>query len=204
MPSKDKYIDPELRDEVKEDIHQSDKGGAPGQWSATKMMASEYKKRDGYTTDKKDKYESQRHLDSWMKEDWQMKEGTKWKEGPTQGPTHHWEEAVHLESDQIKYRDFKKGETKSPEAGSEDHEDATESDGSTSASRKQKSSSNKDEPQDTAGDKTRALPGFVDSEVAEVVYEEKPVEGKSVKRSKEDPRVVLKSSSSSMIVVHKP
>ena len=49
MPPKDKYTDPELRDEVKEEIHQGDKGGAPGQWSARKaqMMASEYKKRGG-------------------------------------------------------------------------------------------------------------------------------------------------------------
>lgn len=44
MPSKDKYTDPKLRDEVKEELHNSDKGGAPGQWSARKaqMMASEY------------------------------------------------------------------------------------------------------------------------------------------------------------------
>ncbi len=43
MPPKDKYSDPKLRDEVKEEIHNSDKGGAPGQWSARKaqMMASE-------------------------------------------------------------------------------------------------------------------------------------------------------------------
>lgn len=39
MPFKDKYTDPELRDEVKEEIHQSDKGGAPGQWSARKVSA---------------------------------------------------------------------------------------------------------------------------------------------------------------------
>lgn len=49
MPPKDKYTDPELRDEIKEEIHAGDKGGAPGQWSARKaqMMASEYKKRGG-------------------------------------------------------------------------------------------------------------------------------------------------------------
>jgi len=43
MPPKEKYSDPKLRDEVKEEIHNSDKGGAPGQWSARKaqMMASE-------------------------------------------------------------------------------------------------------------------------------------------------------------------
>ncbi|KAB2577878.1 uncharacterized protein LTHEOB_11657 [Lasiodiplodia theobromae] len=79
MPFKDKYTDPELRDEVKEEIHQSDKGGAPGQWSARKaqMMASEYKKRGGdYTTDKKDQDESQQHLSKWGEEEWQTKEGS--------------------------------------------------------------------------------------------------------------------------------
>lgn len=49
MPPKEKYTDPKLRDQVKEEIHQSDKGGQPGQWSARKaqMMAAEYKKRGG-------------------------------------------------------------------------------------------------------------------------------------------------------------
>jgi hypothetical protein len=41
------------------------------------MMASEYKKRGGgYTTDKKDKDESQKHLDQWTEEEWQTKEGS--------------------------------------------------------------------------------------------------------------------------------
>ena len=37
MPPKQKYTDPKLRDEVKEDVQQGDKGGAPGQWSARKV-----------------------------------------------------------------------------------------------------------------------------------------------------------------------
>jgi hypothetical protein len=37
MAPKDKYSDPKLRDEVKEEIHQGDKGGKPGQWSARKV-----------------------------------------------------------------------------------------------------------------------------------------------------------------------
>ena len=37
MAPKDKYTDPKLRDEVKEEIHKSDKGGKPGQWSARKV-----------------------------------------------------------------------------------------------------------------------------------------------------------------------
>ena len=41
MPSsKDKYTDPKLRDEVKEDIQESDKGGGPGQWSARKVCSN--------------------------------------------------------------------------------------------------------------------------------------------------------------------
>ncbi|KAL9625700.1 MAG: hypothetical protein Q9160_000019 [Pyrenula sp. 1 TL-2023] len=79
MPPKEKYTDPKLRDEVKEDIQNSDKGGAPGQWSARKaqFMASEYKKRGGdYNTEKKDQDESQKNLSKWSEEEWQTKEGS--------------------------------------------------------------------------------------------------------------------------------
>lgn len=79
MPPKDKYTDPKLRDEIKEELMQGDKGGAPGQWSARKaqMMASEYKKRGGsYNTDKDDKDESQKNLEKWGEEEWQTKEGS--------------------------------------------------------------------------------------------------------------------------------
>jgi hypothetical protein len=38
MAPKDKYTDPKLRDEIKEEIHQGDKGGKPGQWSARKVI----------------------------------------------------------------------------------------------------------------------------------------------------------------------
>ena len=37
MPPKDKYANPKLREEVKEELKESDKGGAPGQWSARKV-----------------------------------------------------------------------------------------------------------------------------------------------------------------------
>ncbi|KAG0152701.1 hypothetical protein PDIDSM_2506 [Penicillium digitatum] len=80
MPPKEKYSDPELRDEIKKEIHNSDKGGKPGQWSARKaqMMASEYKRRGGsYNTAKEEgQTESQKHLDNWTKEEWQTKEGS--------------------------------------------------------------------------------------------------------------------------------
>lgn len=50
----------------------------------------------------------------------------------------------------------------------------------------------------------KSLPGWVKGEVVEIATEEKKVEGKQVKASKEDPRIVLKSSSSGKIAVHKP
>jgi hypothetical protein len=50
----------------------------------------------------------------------------------------------------------------------------------------------------------KALPGFVDGEVVEVLREEKEVDGKNVKASEEDPRLVLKSNKSGKICVHKP
>lgn len=49
----------------------------------------------------------------------------------------------------------------------------------------------------------KALPGWVHGEVVEIVKSSKSVQGKQVKGSKEDPRIVLKSKSGK-ICVHKP
>ena len=50
----------------------------------------------------------------------------------------------------------------------------------------------------------KALPGFVDGRVVEVLTEGKKVDGKDVKASDQDPKIVLKSNSSGKICVHKP
>jgi hypothetical protein len=50
----------------------------------------------------------------------------------------------------------------------------------------------------------KALPGFVDGEVVEILREEKEVDGNNVKASEDDPRLVLKSNKSGKICVHKP
>ncbi|KAJ2893185.1 hypothetical protein MKZ38_008926 [Zalerion maritima] len=80
MPSSsNKYTDPELREEVKEEVKQSSRGGKAGQWSARKaqMTASEYKKRGGdYKTDPSEKDEKQKSLARWTREDWQTKDGS--------------------------------------------------------------------------------------------------------------------------------
>ena len=50
----------------------------------------------------------------------------------------------------------------------------------------------------------KALPGWVEGTVVEIARENKEVEGKSVKAGKDDPRIVLRSTSSGKIAVHKP
>lgn len=50
----------------------------------------------------------------------------------------------------------------------------------------------------------KAMPGWVDGEVVEVLTKGKQVDGKSVKASEDDPKIVLKSNSSGKICVHKP
>ena len=71
----EKYTHPDLREEIKEEIKASDKGGRPGQWSALKsqLLAQEYEKRGGgYTGDKDD---SQKNLEKWTDENWQTQDG---------------------------------------------------------------------------------------------------------------------------------
>jgi hypothetical protein len=48
------------------------------------------------------------------------------------------------------------------------------------------------------------MPGWVEGKVVEVLKAGKNVEGKQVKATKDDPRIVLKSNSSGKICVHKP
>src|SRR3712207_2715365 len=71
----EKYTDPELRERIKEEIKESDKGSRPGQWSARKsqLLTQEYEKRGGGY--KGEKGESQKNLEKWTEEEWQTKEG---------------------------------------------------------------------------------------------------------------------------------
>ncbi|KAF2088316.1 hypothetical protein K490DRAFT_40461 [Saccharata proteae CBS 121410] len=271
MPARDKYSDPQLRDEVKEEIHNSDKGGAPGQWSARKaqMMASAYKKRGGtYTTDRKDQDESQKHLSKWTEEEWQTKEGSgdaKQEDGSRKRylPKKAWEgmsEGEKRETDEKKVegsmegRQFVGNTVKAREQRAKANKEEDENPSSTNKKRgrpskndkedqpnkKQKDSQGKAKKNDTKSDEKKntkttgtvgskrdsadppakqgsaerlpkkghtvhwkSLPGFIEGKVVEIVYEQKEVEGKQVKGSEKDPRVVLKSNSSGKIAVHK-
>jgi hypothetical protein len=70
-----KYTKPDLREQIKEEIKASDKGGKPGQWSARKsqLLTKEYEKRGGGYTGKKD--DRQKSLEKWTDEDWQTADG---------------------------------------------------------------------------------------------------------------------------------
>lgn len=71
-----KKTDPDLWEEVKDEITQSDKGGEPGQWSARKaqMAVQEYKKRGGGYEDQGPD-QSDTDLNQWTEEDWGTKSG---------------------------------------------------------------------------------------------------------------------------------
>ena len=71
-----KKTDPDLWEEVKDELMESDKGGEPGQWSARKaqLAVQEYKRRGGgYADDGPDQDETDLH--QWTEEDWGTKSG---------------------------------------------------------------------------------------------------------------------------------
>jgi len=66
----------DLWEQVKQEVIDSDKGGAPGQWSARKaqMAVQEYKKRGGGFEDN-GPAQKDTHLHEWTEEDWGTKSG---------------------------------------------------------------------------------------------------------------------------------
>ncbi|WP_089154302.1 DUF5872 domain-containing protein [Micromonospora sp. NBS 11-29] len=96
-----KYTKPELREQIKEEVKASDKGGRPGQWSARKsqLVTNEYKKRGGGFVGPKD--ERQRSLQRWGGERWQTREGdTRARHGGETArylPKQAWEELSEKE-----------------------------------------------------------------------------------------------------------
>jgi hypothetical protein len=71
------YTHPELRERLKEEIKQSDRGGAPGKWSARKsqLLTQEYEKQGGgYRHDQPT--DQQQSLKQWTDEEWQTADGS--------------------------------------------------------------------------------------------------------------------------------
>jgi hypothetical protein len=72
------YTDPALRDRLKAEIQDGDKGGKPGEWSARKsqLLAAAYKKAGGgYTKPRSEGTEAQKSLEEWTDEEWTTKDG---------------------------------------------------------------------------------------------------------------------------------
>ena len=70
------YTDPELREKIKDELMEGDKGGKPGQWSARKsqMLVQEYEAQGGdYLSE--ERTESQKSLQEWTDEEWTTSDG---------------------------------------------------------------------------------------------------------------------------------
>ena len=101
----EKYTDPDLRREIKDELMKSDKGGDPGQWSARKsqMLVQEYEKRGGgYQKDEKDA--DAKSLEEWTEQEWQTMDGSAdaaQEDGPTKRylPERAWDLLSDAEKD---------------------------------------------------------------------------------------------------------
>ncbi|SCL61813.1 hypothetical protein GA0070606_3508 [Micromonospora citrea] len=111
-----RYTKPELREQVKDEIMASDRGGRPGQWSARKsqLLTKEYQRRGGGYQGPKD--ERQKSLQRWGNEKWQTREGdTRARHGAETSrylPKRAWEQLSEKErraTDAKKRRESKSG-----------------------------------------------------------------------------------------------
>lgn len=69
--------DPELWQQVKDEVTESDKGGRPGQWSARKaqLAVQEYKRRGGGYDEESGPDKEETHLQEWTEQDWDTASG---------------------------------------------------------------------------------------------------------------------------------
>jgi hypothetical protein len=72
-----RYSKPELRDQIKKQVTEGDKGGKPGQWSARKaqLVAHAYEAAGGGYKEKKSA--PQKSLEAWGEEKWRTEDGDK-------------------------------------------------------------------------------------------------------------------------------
>ena len=121
------YTDPQLRERLKEEIKQSDKGGRSGQWSARKsqLLTQEYEKAGGGYEHPGEAAPQQEDLQRWTEQDWQTESGAKRArhDGTTERylPRRAWEELTpkqRRETNETKRDASKNGEqhAKNPRA----------------------------------------------------------------------------------------
>ncbi|GAA4869858.1 hypothetical protein [Saccharopolyspora cebuensis] len=75
---RDTYTEPELRERLKEEVKASDKGAAPGRWSARKsqLLTQAYERHGGGYRNPGRKTSSQRSLERWTEQEWQTASGS--------------------------------------------------------------------------------------------------------------------------------
>jgi hypothetical protein len=120
------YTHPELRERLKEEIKQSDKGGAPGKWSARKsqLLTQEYEKQGGGYEHPDQPTEGQRSLKQWTDEQWQTADGSTEARGDGETdrylPKKAWEQMSDEEKEETRKRKreaSKKGQGDVPNTG---------------------------------------------------------------------------------------
>ena len=72
------YTKPELRERLRQEIQDGDRGGKPGQWSARKaqLLVQEYERAGGGYKGEKD--ERQQHLEEWGEQEWEHRGGERY------------------------------------------------------------------------------------------------------------------------------
>lgn len=116
----DNYTDPDLRERLKNEIKEGDKGGKPGQWSARKaqLLTHEYEKAGG-EYNHETRTESQEHLEKWTEQDWRTADGKPADKGDKTArylPAEAWEKltpAQRKETNAKKLTESKAGKQKS-------------------------------------------------------------------------------------------
>lgn len=104
------YTHPELRERLKEEIKQSDRGGAPGKWSARKsqLLTQEYEKQGGGYEHPDRSTDAQRSLEQWTDEQWQTADGSTEARGDGETdrylPKKAWEEMSDEEKEETRER----------------------------------------------------------------------------------------------------
>lgn len=101
----EKYTEPDLRREIKEELMSSDKGGRPGQWSARKsqLLVQEYERRGGgYKKNSKD--EDAKSLEDWTDQNWQTADGSAYADDGSSMKRYLPEDAWDLLSEEEKKR----------------------------------------------------------------------------------------------------
>ena len=113
----EKYTDPDLRREIKDELMKGDKGGDPGEWSARKsqMLVQEYENRGGGYKDDPDQKEAAESLKEWTEQDWQTQDGSAYASeegGPTKRylPARAWDLLSEEERDRTDRKKRDEGE----------------------------------------------------------------------------------------------